>query len=217
MFNDIKNIIFDIDGTLVNTKKFTIPAFRNVILELEQENLISPMKLSDKEILKYVGYTINEIWMNLLKTNNTNIINRATKYLDKYENLLMEQLGKEIFFDGVFETLKYLKEKNKTIFLLSNCNIEYMKSVLSKGLEAFVDYPHCAEMYNWKQKEFVIKLFIEKYKTKNFIMIGDRYKDIEAAIKNDIPSIGCRYGYGVKEIKKASIIINDIREIKNYF
>ena len=170
MFKNIENIIFDIDGTLVNTEKFTVKAFERVLKQLKDEGLLL-VNIDEKDILKYIGYTIDQIWENLLKTHDKIVINKAIKYLDKHEQDVLNDT-KEIFFDGVFEVLKYLKSKNKKLFLLSNCNIHYMELILEKGLKEYIDYPHCAEMYNWKQKDYVISTFIKEHKTKDFVMIG---------------------------------------------
>jgi len=44
-------------------------------------------------------------------------------------------------------------------------------------------------------------------------MIGDREKDISAAHVNQIPAIGCNYGYGGDEFKDADIIVSSFYDI----
>ena len=40
------------------------------------------------------------------------------------------------------------------------------------------------------------------------------FHDIETAVKNNLKSVGCAYGYGnPDELKNADIIINDISEL----
>ena len=47
-----------------------------------------------------------------------------------------------------------------------------------------------------------------------YIVIGDRFHDIETAVKNGLKSIGCGYGYASDgELKDADIIVSDITEI----
>ena len=40
-------------------------------------------------------------------------------------------------------------------------------------------------------------------------MIGDRFHDIETAVRNDLLSIGCSYGYGSPEELASADIIAD--------
>ena len=58
-----------------------------------------------------------------------------------------------------------------------------------------------------------------KYNYKmNQVIVGDRFHDIESAIKNNIYSIFCEYGYGdISEGNKANVNIKDIKEILRYF
>ncbi|BBE30269.1 haloacid dehalogenase [Tepiditoga spiralis] len=211
---NIKNIIFDIDGTLVNTKKVTIPAFKKTLESLDKDGF--KVKVNSNEIMKYIGYTIDNIFKNIFKSDDKVLIEKAIHYLDIYEEEFLSKTN-EIFFDGVFDVLSYLKSKNKNIYLLSNCNKKYLNIVLEKGLNEFIDSPHCSEMYNWKEKDYVISTFIKKTNSKSFVMIGDRHKDIEAAKANNIKSIGCNYGYGNKEVEKADVIIHNIKDIINIF
>ena len=211
---NIKNIIFDIDGTLVNTKKVTIPAFKKTLEALKKEGF--EVKVSSDEIMKYIGYTIDNIFKNIFKSDDKILIEKSIHYLDIYEEEFLSKTN-NIFFNGVFEVLSYLKSKNKKIYLLSNCNKKYLNIVLDKGLNKFIDSPHCSEMYNWKEKDYVISTFIKEANSTSFVMIGDRHKDIEAAKTNNIKSIGCNYGYGNEEVKQADILIHDIKDIMNIF
>ena len=48
----------------------------------------------------------------------------------------------------------------------------------------------------------------------NFIVIGDRFVDIELAKRYNLFSIGCGYGYGnYNELKDADYIIDNFKDI----
>ncbi|SHE70779.1 phosphoglycolate phosphatase [Marinitoga hydrogenitolerans DSM 16785] len=201
------NIVFDLDGTLIKTENIALPAIRNVLKSLGYNH-----NIPDDEIFKYIGYTIDEIFEGLLKTTDKNIINKAIELLDEYETEIIKTSNyNNLFFDGAFEVLENLKEKKHILYILSNCNIKYLNALLDKGLNKYIDSPHCAEMYNWQEKDVVLKKISNG--KKDFIMIGDRHKDIEAAKKNGFLSIGCAYGFGEDEVKDADYIVHDIKEI----
>ncbi|WGS65968.1 HAD family hydrolase [Marinitoga aeolica] len=201
------NIVFDLDGTLVKTENIALPAIRNILKDLGYDP-----NIPDKEIFKYIGYTIDDIFEGLLKTKDKKIIEKAISLLDEYETEIIrnEDINK-IFFDGVLKVLEKLKKDGHKLYILSNCNIKYMNALLEKKLNEYIDSPHCAEMYNWQEKDFVLRLISDG--KKDFVMVGDRHKDIEAAKANDFISIGCAYGFGYDEVKDADYIVNNIREI----
>lgn len=213
--NNIKTIIFDLDGTLVNTIKVTIPAFENVLKDLKEKKLLDNLP-EKEEILKYIGYPIDQIFINLYNNNDKKLIDESVKLLDYYEEKVISN-SDNLFFDGVYDVLNYLKNKNYKIMILSNCNTVYLNSILNKGLDKYIDKPYCSEMFNWKDKETVLNKIIDNNKKDEYVMIGDRKHDIQAAIKNNIKSIGCNYGYGESEINGADIIIQDIRDLKKIF
>ncbi|WP_129408463.1 HAD family hydrolase [Marinitoga lauensis] len=201
------NIVFDLDGTLVNTGNIALPAIRLVLNDLGYNP-----DIPDSEIFKYIGYTIDEIFEGLLKTDDKKIIEKAINLLDKYETgIIQNENINRIFFDDVFEVLDILKKNGHKLYILSNCNVKYMNALLEKGLNKYIDSPHCAEMYNWKDKDYVLNLIANG--NNDFIMIGDRHKDIEAAKANDFISIGCTYGFGDEEVKDADYIVHNIKEI----
>jgi phosphoglycolate phosphatase len=211
----IKTIIFDLDGTLVNTANVTMPAFENVISYLKEKNMIKDIP-DKKEIMKYIGYPIDQIFSNLYNSNDKFLIDESVRLLDHYEEIAIEE-NKNIFFDGVFEVLNYLKEKNYNIMILSNCNTAYLNSILNKGIRNYIDKPYCSEMFNWQDKEIVMKKIVDLDKKEEYVMIGDRKHDIKAAKDNGIKSIGCDYGYGEHEIKSANLIIKNIKDLMKIF
>ena len=201
------NIVFDLDGTIVKTENIALPAIRNILKDLNYNP-----NIPDEEILKYIGYTIDDIFERLLKTKDKKIIEKAINLLDEYEtNIIRKEDEKKIFYDGALDVLEKLKNDGHKLYILSNCNIKYMNALLEKNLNKYIDSPHCSEMYNWQEKNVVLKQISNG--RKDFVMVGDRHKDIEAAKHNGLLSIGCAYGFGYKEVKDADYIIYNIKEL----
>ncbi len=81
------------------------------------------------------------------------------------------------------------------------------------GLDRFFDHFYCCEEYDFLPKYQIFRLFAPLYDGK-FIVIGDRFHDIEMALKNGLNSIGCGYGYSDGgELSAADIVVSDIIEI----
>ena len=61
---------------------------------------------------------------------------------------------------------------------------------------------------------FEIFKFIKEKNEGDFIVIGDRYVDIEIAKVHNLFSIGCSYGFGtIDELEDANIIIDNIKDL----
>ena len=83
------------------------------------------------------------------------------------------------------------------------------------GLDKYFDDFYCCEQYDFIPKYVIFRKIKPDY-TGDFIVIGDRFHDIETATKNGLKSIGCGYGYGsLEELSAADIIVNSPKEIPN--
>jgi phosphoglycolate phosphatase len=80
-------------------------------------------------------------------------------------------------------------------------------------LDRFFDYFYCCEEYDFIPKYQIFRLIALQH-TGQFIVVGDRFHDIETATENGLASIGCGYGYGsMKELSAADIIVSGIYDI----
>ena len=117
-------------------------------------------------------------------------------------------------FPGVLESLTKLKEEGYSLAVCSNADKEHILNVLNaiKLIDFFDDICHTVD--NLEKKD-ILKIFLEKIGADKVCMVGDRKFDIEAARHNNIPFIGCGYGYAPKEIENADIVIDDAFSIYN--
>ena len=76
----------------------------------------------------------------------------------------------------------------------------------------FIDF-YCSENFNFIPKYEIFECIKKKYQG-DFIVIGDRFVDIELAKRYNLFSIGCGYGYGnYNELKDADYIIDNFKDI----
>ena len=138
---------------------------------------------------------------------------KVRKILGNYMGEYAEN-GKAELFDGAEDMLLDLKNQGHTLIFLSNCRVQYMerhKRIFR--LDRFFDYFYCCEEYDFLPKYQIFRKISSRH-SGQYIIIGDRFHDIETATKNGLKSIGCGYGYGtVKELEKSDIIVNNINEI----
>ena len=75
----------------------------------------------------------------------------------------------------------------------------------------------CSEEHDFIPKYEILARIKDRYPS-GMAIVGDRKHDLEAGRKNNIYTIGCKYGFASEdELDDADIIINDISDLKKYF
>lgn len=209
------NLVFDYDGTIHNCLKIYEPSFRKACEYLESEGKIEKKSYTSKEIGYWLGFSGDDMWKMFQPHLEPEWREKGRKFIGKE---MAEHLdnGDACLFDGAESVLQELKNQGHKLIFLSNCRERYQERHSAKfGLDRFFDADdiYCAETYGFIPKYEIFRKFRDNY-SGDFIMIGDRFHDMETAVRNNIKSIGCAYGYGSpEELETADIIINDISEL----
>ena len=207
------NLIFDYDGTIHNSMKIYEPSFRKAYQWLVDNNYAQQRDFSFEDISYWLGFNSTDMWQKFQPNLDPDIKEKVRKLLGSYMNELAVN-GNARLFEGAEDMLVELKNQGHTLIFLSNCRIRYMKmhSEIFR-LDRFFDYFYCCEEYDFLPKYQIFRI-ISLQHTGEYIVIGDRFHDIETASENGLKSIGCAYGYGKpEELKNADIIVNDINQI----
>ena len=209
----MKYIIFDYDGTLHNSIKIYEPAFMKAYDYLVANGYANKREFEEEEISRFLGLSATDMW-------NTFMPNLPKNEKEKCSSIIGESMieyidkGKAKLYDGTIETLNKLNEYGYKLIFLSNCKSSYMNKHIERfNLDKyFIDF-YCSEDFDFISKYEIFRLIKGKYQGE-FIVVGDRFVDMELAKKHNLFSIGCGYGYGNNdELKDADYIIDNINEI----
>ncbi len=215
MFENVKTVFFDYDGTINESIKLYAPAFRKAYKFLVDKKLAEDREYTEEEIAYWLGFSSKEMWKKFMPDLDKKSREIASKIIGKeMEKQLAE--NKVALYNGAIDTLKYLKDKGYKLVFISNCGI-YYRDMMKKSfhLDNYFQEMACSEEYKYIPKHEILYKIKEKY-PKDMVIVGDRIHDIEAGKKNNIYTIGCNYGYGSKdELKEADVVIENIRDIKN--
>ncbi len=207
------NLIFDYDGTLHQSMLTYAPAFRATCKMLADMGYMPEKEYTDEEISYWLGFNSTDMWNNFLPDVPAEIKEKARVFLGENMGQRIEN-GEGALYPHAEDVLAELKEQGHILIFLSNCRVKYMERHSRVfRLDRFFDYFYCCEEFDFIPKYQIFRLFSLQHKGR-FIVIGDRFHDIETAEKNGLKSIGCGYGYGKKgELSAADIIVGDITEI----
>lgn len=217
MFQNVRTLIFDFDGTLHNSIKIYAPAFRKAYGFLVDLGIATKRLWLDDDIAYWLGFNSQEMWKQFMPDLDEEIRTHVSKMIGQ-EMLNQIRKGHSILYEGTLETLKYMKAKGYNLIFLSNCSERYKLIIKDYfNLGDYFDEMISSEAYNYAQKESILKLLIPKLQMEA-VVIGDRIHDIKAGIENNLLTIGCEYGYGRPgELKDANLCIHSIDTLQRFF
>ncbi|MBR4626162.1 MAG: HAD family hydrolase [Ruminococcus sp.] len=207
------SLIFDYDGTVHESMLTYAPAFRDTMKWLSDSGYVEDRDYTDPEISRWLGFNSTDMWQQFHPELAPEIREKARAMLGENMARRVEN-GEGALFSGMEDVLGELKAQGHTLIFLSNCRIQYMERHRRVfALDRFFDFFYCCEEYDFLPKHQIFRLFSPLHDAP-FIVIGDRFHDIETASENGLASIGCAYGYGsMKELVNADIIVSKPQEI----
>lgn len=199
-----KAIIFDLDGTLWDTKNQTYLSFNNV-LKMHGYDEVTKEKVSDN-----FGNSREQSINHFFSTLPYEV---ADRLLEEIDNNIIDNLknSSNYIYKGVTESLNLLSKKYN-LYIVSNCaHKSYIESFLKAGnyYNYFKDYIAASSIPISKSE--AIEKIINDNNIEQAIYVGDTEKDKDAAESINIPFIQCLYGFG-KDLD-CKYKINDISEL----
>ena len=209
----IDTIIFDLDGTLHKTDTLSLPIFHGCIKKIYRQFNIEKPYPSDEIIKSQFGKQFKEICPIILKTNNPEINMSFANCLEKNAIKSLSE-GKGELYPGVEKTLKILKNRGFKLAICTNSRYGYLNAIIKRfQFQKYFDLIMGLGNFPNKDKIWMVGEITKNLNTKQFVVVGDRIHDIEAAKANGGLTVGCAYGFAFEEIMEADYIISSFEEL----
>ncbi|MCS4300623.1 HAD family hydrolase [Chryseobacterium sp. BIGb0232] len=206
-----KNLIFDLDGTLWDSRATIIKIWNDV---LGKHQLIQ-QELKPDDMNQYMGLLAHDILKDMLPGISDLEIQELLSEVVAQENKVLRIQG-GILYPGVEDTLKSLANTHN-LFIVSNCQDGYIESFLEyyQFNNLFVDFESHGRTQKTKSEN--IKLLMERnsLSVDDSVYVGDTQTDYDSAASNELPFIFCEYGFG-KLSKQHEAQISVFSDLKNY-
>jgi len=208
-------VIFDLDGTLMDTSKSITKTVNSAMEELGKK------QYSIDECVKFVGGGVSGLSRNILGK-------------EKYEDVTNEEMEKvirkyyDIYFDygvepyeGIPEFLDFLEQNGVKKGIVTNKDHETALSAVDKKLSKWKfdgifgsnekEYPNKPNPYNVDRMAQNLNISKEK-----ILFVGDMLVDVNTAKNAGIDIVYCKWGFG--EVKgeigiDEDVKVSDVQEI----
>lgn len=170
MTKQINTLLFDLDGTLIDTNELIISSFLHTL------DIFQPGRYEREDVLPFLGPTLSETFMEIDPNNAENMIKEYRKFNLEQHDLLVKE------FNGVFETIRTLSENNYKLAIVSTkVGATVLKGLALTNLDQFFDVIiSLDEVEHAKPNPEPLEKAMKALNSKpeETMMIGDNYHDI---------------------------------------
>ena len=218
-FKDKKLLLFDLDGTLIDSVPDLSDAVNYMLKELNRSIF------SEDIIRTWVGNGAQTLVKRALLGQSDISNDIDTELFEKALNIFLIFYKNNVcvntkLYSDVHETLNSLKKQNYRLVIITNKPYDFIKPILLKfELDNLFEYFIGGDSLEKKKPDPMPLLHVcEKFNIsiEDSIMIGDSKNDILAANSIDMDSIGVTYGYNYTEdisVYNPTLVISNFSDI----
>jgi phosphoglycolate phosphatase len=184
----MKTVIFDFDGTLVDTIRELILIYNGIADSYGVD------KVGENQMQRLQHKTGPEIFEELhIPPAKVPAIGA------KIKALLKAKIGEMRLVDGIAEVLSWIKAHGYRLCIISSNRTDSIKIFLEKNKIDFINFVFTGN--DFFGKHLVINKFISRYgiATEDVIYVGDEVRDIDACRKLGIKIISVCWGFNSRE------------------
>jgi pyrophosphatase PpaX len=180
--SNITTILFDLDGTLIDTNELIISTYLHTL------GKYYPNKYQREDVLPFLGPTLHETFGSMDAERVEEMVADYRKYNLENHDLMVKE------FEGVFETVEALKDKGYKLAIVTTKREDVsLKGLRLTKLDRFFDvivaYDHVKKV---KPDPEPIMLALEKLGStpEETLMVGDNFHDILAGKNAGTKTVG---------------------------
>ena len=219
---DICAAIFDLDGTLVDSRQAVVHAVAEGVRQVLSQHGILGFEPSEAAIMDAMGLPPAEYYQRILPEHLSHLSLEVKDAATAHEVRALAA-GKGRLYPGVLETLDTLREQGRRLAIVSNAQEPYFVAALKYlHLETRIDYRECHEelppgVGSGKPVLLNRALTALGISADQAVMVGDRREDIAAGRELGCATVGLSYGFGSpQELAQAELITDTFASLLKF-
>lgn len=191
-----KSIIFDLDGTLLDTEGGVIEAVKYTVSKLALKPLI------ELEYKKFIGPPIQESFINFYGFDQSRAQEAAEIFRNYYKH---QSLLIATPYEGIYDAMDCLRKNGYQLGVATYKREDYAIKLLKHyDFDKYCPSMHGSDNFNRLRKSDVLRLTMNELESEpnKCYMIGDSLSDEKAADEVGCKFIGVTYGFGFKPQEK---------------
>ena len=191
----IDTILFDLDGTLIDSNELILETFRRTYAFHFPE-----ISLTHSDLIQMMGPPLSETFAKMTNSNEL-VLDMINTYRDIYQKIEFDYIN---IYPHVIECLKSLKQAGFNIGIVTTkFKVSALPSIKHYGIDQYIDVIiGLDDVINHKPHPEPIYKALERFVHKGAVIIGDSPSDLLAGINAGILSCGVEWSYRKTEIKK---------------
>ncbi|GAA0344830.1 HAD family hydrolase [Bacillus carboniphilus] len=185
----IKSVLFDFDGTLVDSKK----VFINVFNKLADKYKFDKLKWDDVEAIRKMPIIERAKKLNFP-------MHKLPLMANDFSRHFKQNMNQVLLVDGIRQLLSDLKKKGYMIAIISSNDEKNIRQFLQAHQINQIDEIMCSSLIFGKDKMIKKYLKSNRLSPNEVIYVGDEARDIVACRKSGIQVIWVEWGYDAKEL-----------------
>lgn len=189
----IKNVLFDIDGTMTDSAPGIIQAYQTVATNLKIQ--APPVEI----IRDFIGRPLRSSLATYVPDGK--VEEAVQHYFHCYDHMRVGLMQNGVYA-GIKEALDQLKHSGKQLFVVTAKLLDFTLPILNLyELESFFKAVYAPESRAATEigDQIRVAMETEKLDPAKTVMVGDRCYDKYGARENNIPFIGVSWGYGSRK------------------
>ena len=214
MNHEAKLIVFDWDGTLMDSAAHIVSCLQNAIVELNLE------PRTDDEVKNIIGLGLREALLALYpEASDEELAALVARYREHFFDQKVDPC--ELFI-GAKELVQELNEKNYYLAVATGKGRNGLDKVLKEtGMEEFFPITRCADEAHSKPHPKMMLDIIDYYgiEANESIMVGDTEYDLKMASNADAQSVAVTYGVHEKQRLldcKPLVCLDSVNDLHNW-
>jgi len=212
-------MIFDLDGTLVDSRRAIVRAVAQGVHTVLQRQKIVDQMPDEHAIMDAMGLPPAEYYRRILPPELAHLAKEVKESATAAEVEVLAK-GEGKLYPAVAETLKELRACGVRLAIVSNAQEPYFRACLRYlGLSALVEHAECHEELPAGVeggKPVLLRRALQELQVEaaNSVMVGDRREDIAAGHKLGCKTVGLSYGFAREgELEDADHLFGEFRRL----